>query len=162
MVDKAADLQAQRGVLDLSEERLNHTILQLSLPAIVENLLQTMVFLVNTIFVGRLGDPVALAAIGMAGTLIFILNSLFDALSMGIVPIIARSWGRRDFAHAQAAGGQAISLSIALAAVVVAAAARATVVGVDRRPNRWLLAAADRRLHPQCKPFRVAYGFPTW
>lgn len=115
----ALEVSAGRKVLDLSEERLTRTIWDLALPAVVENLLVTMVFLVDTILIGWLGDPAALAAVSLAGMLIFILNSFFQALSTGVTPLVSRAWGAQDFARAEKAAGQSISLSLVLAGALV-------------------------------------------
>jgi len=107
------------AVLDLSEEGLTRSIVALALPSVVENLLVMMVFMVDTIFIGWLGDPAALAAVGLGGLLVHVLNSLFSALSAGSVPLVSRAWGARDFRRAQKVGGQTISLSLLLGLGVV-------------------------------------------
>jgi len=109
------------GGVDLSEEGLTRSILRLALPAVAENLLVTMVFVADTILIGWLGDPAALAAVGLGGMLLFILNAIFGALSAGAVPLIARAWGAGDFRRAEEIGGQTISLSLLLGVVVVLA-----------------------------------------
>jgi putative MATE family efflux protein len=111
-----------RKALDLSEEGLTHTIVDLALPAVVENLLVTMVFLADTLLIGWLGDPAALAAVSLGGLLIFVLNSFFTALSLGIIPLVARAWGAQDYRRAERVGGQAISLSLLVALGAVALA----------------------------------------
>lgn len=140
--------------LDLSEERLTRTIVDLALPAVVENLLVTLVFLVDTILIGWLGDPAALAAVSLGGMLIFVLNSIFTALSAGVIPLVARAWGARDYHRAERAGGQAISLSllVALGAVAltwplteryfVLMGAEAEVVRLGAVYLRWILTTS--------------------
>ncbi len=54
--------------LSLDHVSLDRTIFQLALPAVVDNLLQTAVFFSDTVMIGWLKDPAALAAVGLAGT----------------------------------------------------------------------------------------------
>lgn len=152
--DVHAKVLSPRKALDLSEEGLTHTILDLALPAVAENLLVTMVFLADTLLIGWLGDPAALAAVSLGGTLIFIINSLFTALSLGITPLVARAWGAQDYRRAERVGGQAISLSLLVALCAVALAwplaeayfvlmgAQAEVVRLGTMYLRWILTTS--------------------
>ncbi len=100
----------------LEREGLNRPILRLALPAVGENLLVTLVFVADTFVVGHLGDPEALAAVGVSGPLFFVLNTLFLALSIAATAVVARRWGRGDREGAGRAAGVALGLAL-LAAV---------------------------------------------
>ena len=52
-------------MIDLSQKRLNRTIITLAWPAILENLMHTSVFIVDSIFIGSLGT-LAFAAVGQS------------------------------------------------------------------------------------------------
>lgn len=97
--------------LDLRPERLTHTIVRLAAPAVVENLLVMAVFLADTLLIGWLRDDVALAAIGLGSTLMFVANGLFEALAVSGVALVARACGERDWDRAARAGGQALLLA---------------------------------------------------
>jgi Na+-driven multidrug efflux pump len=75
---------------------LNRAILTLALPAVVENLLQTVVFFSDTVMIGWIRDPAALAAVGLAGTLFYLLMTLFGALAVSATALVARAWGAGD------------------------------------------------------------------
>ncbi|HDQ73015.1 MAG TPA: MATE family efflux transporter [Chloroflexi bacterium] len=98
--------------IDLRPERLNRTIIRLSVPSVMESMLTTLVYLVDAALIGWLNDPAALAAVGLSGTLMWAADGLFQALSISASALVARSWGGRDFEEARAVAGQAILLSV--------------------------------------------------
>jgi putative MATE family efflux protein len=98
---------------------LNRTILQLAMPAVVENLLQTLVFFADTVMVGWLRDPAALAAVGLGGTLFYLLMTLFGAVAVSATALVARAWGAGNRERAGQVGGQAIMLTLILAGLGV-------------------------------------------
>jgi putative MATE family efflux protein len=106
--------------IDLRIERLNRTILNLSVPAVMESMLTTVVYLADTILIGWLNDPVALAAVGLSSTLMWAADGLFQAISISASAMVARFWGRRDFDQAREVAGQALILSVLVAFVLMA------------------------------------------
>ena len=76
------NLTEQPKTIDLRVERLNRTILSLSIPSVAESMLTTMIYMVDTILIGWLDDPVALAAVGLSGTLMWASDGLFRAISI--------------------------------------------------------------------------------
>lgn len=108
------------GGLNLSEERLNRNILELALPAVAENLLVSMVYFADTFLIGWLRDPQALAAVGLSGTFMQILQALFQALSISATSMVARLCGAGDERRAARVAAQAVSLSVIVAAAVSA------------------------------------------
>lgn len=71
---------------------MRRTILELAWPAILGNLLQTVVSMVDLIMVGRLG-PVAVAAVGLGGQMLWFLNALIVAVTVGTTALVARFIG---------------------------------------------------------------------
>lgn len=108
-----------RQRLDLREEVLNRTIFSLAMPAVVENLMFTVVFFADTLIVGWLRDENALAAAGLAGTLMFLANSPFHALSIATVSLVSRSWGEHQFDTARRFAGQSVCLSFLLSLIIM-------------------------------------------
>lgn len=108
------------GVLELTHEKLTSNIIKLALPAVGENLLQTMVIVVEGILVGWLRDADALAAVGLGGFFVFIINSLFMALSIGATALVARAWGARDYERARDVAGQALLMAFGTALLAMA------------------------------------------
>ncbi len=109
----------QPQTIDLRIERLNRTILKLSIPAVLESILTTLVYLADTILIGWLNDPVALAAVGLSSTLMWAADGLFQAISVSASAMVARFWGRREFDTAREVAGQSLSLSVLVALVVM-------------------------------------------
>ena len=106
--------------IDLRLERLNRTILTLSLPSVAESLLSTMVYMVDTILIGWLNDPRALAAVGLSSTLMWASDGLFRAISISASAMVARYWGQRDFEGARRVAGQSLLLSVLVALLLMA------------------------------------------
>ena len=106
--------------LVLTRENLSHNIVKLALPAVGENLLVTMVFLVDTLLIGWLRDPAALAAVSLGGMFVNIANQLFTSISVSATSLVAHAWGAEDYERARRVATQAIVLSILFATVTVA------------------------------------------
>jgi putative MATE family efflux protein len=104
--------------LSLDHVSLDRTIFQLALPAVVENLLQTAVFFSDTVMIGWLKDPAALAAVGLAGTLMYLLTTLISALAVSATALVAQAWGARRTQDAGQVGAQAILLSLVFSVLV--------------------------------------------
>ncbi len=99
----------------LNDGTLNRTIVRLAIPAILENLLNTAVFFVDALLLGWLGDPVALAAVGLSSAFFHIAQGIFVALGVAALAIVARAWGAGNYAEARHAAGQALSLTLVAA-----------------------------------------------
>lgn len=103
--------------LELTEKNLNNNILTLSVPVAIENILHMGVFLSDTIMVSRLGTD-AIAAVGLAGTLFFIISMVFSSFNVGTTSIVARHVGAKEYEQAQMVGGQSILISLITGIIV--------------------------------------------
>ena len=83
--------------LVLTRENLARNIVRLALPAVAENLLVSMVFLSDTLLIGWLKDPAALAAVSLGGLFLNAANQLFSAVSVAATTLVAHAWGARDY-----------------------------------------------------------------
>src|SRR4029079_14213428 len=79
---------------------LNRHLFALAWPSLIENLLQTMLGVVDLIFVGKLGAD-AIAGIGLGNQLMYALVVGFMGLSVGTTALVARAMGRKDHRDAQ-------------------------------------------------------------
>lgn len=104
-------------LLDLTEKNLNKNILKLSIPVAIENLLHMSVFISDTLMIGRLGTN-AIAAVGLAGTLSFIISMIFSSINTGSFSIIARYIGAKEKEHAQLIGSQAVLMTLILGVLI--------------------------------------------
>ncbi|MCF6095222.1 MATE family efflux transporter [Microaerobacter geothermalis] len=85
-------------------------ILTLAYPAMIENILQTMVGFIDTLFIAKLG-LVEVAAVGATNAILQIYFAVFMALGVGATAMIARKVGAKDFSGAQKIAKQSVLLS---------------------------------------------------
>jgi len=95
---------------DLTQGPIRQHLVRMALPMAVGMLMQTLYFLVDLYFVGRLGDA-ALAGVGAAGTLTMIVIALTQVLGVGTVALIAQAVGRKDHADANLVYNQSLGMS---------------------------------------------------
>ncbi len=104
-------------LLDLTEQNLNKNIFKLCIPVVIENVLHMSVFISDTVMIGRLGTD-AIAAVGLAGTLFFVISMVFSSLNAGSSSIVARHMGAKENDRAQTIGAQAILLSVIIGLII--------------------------------------------
>jgi MATE family multidrug resistance protein len=95
------------------ERRTGRMVLRIAWPAIVENALHTLLGLVDTILVARLGTE-AVAGVGAGTQWVFLFFSNLFGLSTGVVVLVARAIGAGDRAAASRAARQGLVLGGAL------------------------------------------------
>src|SRR5690242_10729831 len=76
------------------QQALRREVLTLAWPSIVENFLQTMVGVVDTALVGHLSTD-ALAGVGGAQQIVWLLTTLLSAAVMGTTVLVGRAIGAR-------------------------------------------------------------------
>jgi putative MATE family efflux protein len=82
--------------------------------------LQTLYFFVDLYFVSRLGDA-AIAGVGAAGNLTFVVIALTQVLGVGTVSLVSQAVGRKDRESANHVFNQSVSMAAASAIVTLAA-----------------------------------------
>src|SRR5688500_692358 len=85
----------------------------------ISMVLQTLYSLVDLYWVGRLGSA-AIAAVSVAGNLMFIALAGTQALSVGTVAVIAHAAGRKDAAAVRHGSAQATALALVSGAAFTA------------------------------------------
>src|SRR4051812_44842478 len=88
---------------------------------LVMMLFQTLYVLVDLYWVGRLGTA-SVAAVGIAGNLMFVVLALTQMLSVGTTTVVAHAMGRRDHEAARVGFNQALSLSLLCGALFLGVA----------------------------------------
>jgi putative MATE family efflux protein len=106
--------------LVLTRENIPRNIVQLALPAVTENLLVTMVYLADTLLIGRLKDPAALAAVSLGGLFLNIATQLFSATSVSATTLVAHAWGSAHYEQARRVATQAILFALLFAISAIA------------------------------------------
>lgn len=87
------------------------TILVLAIPAMIENILHTVVGFVDTLFVAQIGLN-EVTAVGVANTILAVYIAIFMALGIGTSSLIARSIGAGDLVRAKSIARQSTLISI--------------------------------------------------
>ncbi len=100
------------------QENLQQRVIRLAGPAIVENLLHTMVGVVDTAMVGRLG-AYALASVGLANQIFNISLTVFAALATGSTALVARYIGAEDRDEAAEVARQSLVVGVFVSGVVL-------------------------------------------
>jgi putative MATE family efflux protein len=103
---------------DLTDGSIAKNILQMAVPIAAGMFFQTLYFLIDLYFVAGLGDA-AIAGVGAAGNVMFIVFSLTQVLGVGTVALIAQAVGRKDQADATLIFNQSLVLSATCALVTV-------------------------------------------
>ncbi len=91
---------------------LLRTLLALSLPAMAEEVLATLLQYVDTAMVGRLGEQ-ATAAVSITTTITWLINSISGAVGIAVLSLISRAVGRGDRRTAGKLAQQALLLTLA-------------------------------------------------
>lgn len=99
--------------MDLENRKNLTAICRLAMPIIMENALQSLLSTVDTYFAGQLGD-LAIAGIGATGLIMNVYISFFTAVSVGVVAVVARAYGRRDGEEVNRAMVHSIAAAAAL------------------------------------------------
>ena len=103
---------------DLTQHSIVRNILGMAAPIAAGMLFQTLYFLVDLYFVASIGDA-AVAGVGAAGTLMFIVMALTQVLGVGAVALIAQAVGRRDQSDANLVFNQSVLLAFVCAAATL-------------------------------------------
>jgi putative MATE family efflux protein len=105
---------------DLTDSSIARNILQMAVPIAAGMFFQTLYFLIDLYFVAGLGNA-AIAGVGAAGNVMFIVFALTQVLGVGTVTLISHAAGRKDRADATLVFNQSLVLSAACAFVTLLA-----------------------------------------
>ncbi len=122
---------------DLTTGPITRHLLKTTGFMLVTMLFQTLYFLIDLYWVGRLGTP-AVAAVGIAGNLTFIVLALTQMLGVGTTAVISHAVGRKDAPEAVMLFNQAQVLAMVTGALFL-------VVGLATRLPYARGMAADAR-----------------
>ncbi len=128
---------------DFTEAPLGRAILLLSVPMVLEMVMESIFAVVDVFFVSRLGAD-AIATVGLTESMLSILYAMAMGLSIGAMAMIARRTGEKDAEGAARIAVQAIGLGI-LVSIPIA------VVGVLFAPQMLKLMGGS--------PWVVEHGY---
>jgi putative MATE family efflux protein len=104
---------------DLTQGSIVTNILAMAAPIAAGMIFQTLYLLVDLYFVAAIGDD-AVAGVGAAGTLMFIVMALTQVLGVGAVALISQAAGRKDQAESNLIFNQSLVLAALCAAATLA------------------------------------------
>src|SRR5690606_15987703 len=107
----AVETELSPVALPVQAPSLPRRVFNLAWPVISENFLQTMLGIVDTIMVARLG-PGALAGVGSAIQIMFFIISALSATSVGSSVLVAQSVGAQDYDRASRFAKQSLVWSM--------------------------------------------------
>ncbi|WP_199872927.1 MATE family efflux transporter [Inediibacterium massiliense] len=102
----------------IKNKKLVLSILMITLPAVAEMGLNTLVNLADTVMVGRLIGKEALAASGFCNEIIFSLIFIFSSFNTGATAMIARRYGEKDYTSLNKIMGQNLSLNFIIGLII--------------------------------------------
>ncbi|HET9496491.1 MAG TPA: MATE family efflux transporter [Chloroflexia bacterium] len=116
--DAVVPADAHEPDLTHQERReVGRSVFRLAWPAIAENALQTLLGVVDTAVVARLGTA-ALSGVGAAHQLVWVLTTALIAISMGTTVLIARFVGARETHNANSVLRQSLLMSVVFSALL--------------------------------------------
>ncbi len=124
---------------DLTQGSIPKALIGFALFVSVSMVFQTLYFLADLYWVGHLGKD-AVAAVGLAGNLTFIVLALTQMLGVGTTTLISHAAGQKDQAAAQLAFDQSTLLSL-----VTGLAFMATTFALKNAYCSWLAASPSIR-----------------
>jgi putative MATE family efflux protein len=97
-----------------SEDLMRRRVVSLAWPAVIDGLLVTLVHVIDTFLVSRVSEE-ALAGVGTATQVVFILIVVLTAISVGCSVLVAQAIGARDYARASIFTKQSLTAGTLLA-----------------------------------------------
>jgi MATE family, multidrug efflux pump len=104
---------------DLTTGSIPRHLLKTASFMLVTMIFQTLYFLVDLYWVGRLGNE-AVAGVGIAGNLTFIVLAITQMLGVGVTTLVSHAAGRKDRDRAQLAFNQSLVLSVLVGLIFLA------------------------------------------
>ncbi|HHY12108.1 MAG TPA: MATE family efflux transporter [Firmicutes bacterium] len=143
---------------DLVEDTpaLRSQIINLALPALIEQTLMTLVSMADMIMVGRLG-PWAITAVGLSNQPMFVAMSVFIALNVGATALVARFVGAGEPEEASKVARQALMIAVIMGFILA-------VIGLSSAGGiLHFMGAEEDVIGPGTEYLRVVcMGLPVW
>ncbi|WP_300380907.1 MATE family efflux transporter [Clostridium sp.] len=105
-------------IKDMTKGNPIKLMLLFSLPVLIGNIFQQIYSMVDTIIVGRYIGVEAFAAVGLTGSLNYLINGLIVGLTTGFAILVSQKFGAKKEDEIRQAIGSAVVLSI-LAAIII-------------------------------------------
>ncbi|MBC7989282.1 MAG: MATE family efflux transporter [Luteimonas sp.] len=103
---------------DMTQGPIPRHLVRMAAPIAIGMLFQTAYYLIDLYFVARLGDA-AIAGVGAAGNMQFLVMALTQVLGVGTMALIAHAVGRKDLADANLIFNQSLLMAALCAAATL-------------------------------------------
>ena len=114
-------MSAKRTDLDMTTGNPMSIIFKFTMTLLIGNMAQQLYNIVDTIIVGRYVNPLALAAVGSTGTIMFLMIGTSNGLVTGFTIVTSQRYGSLDPKGVKASVTNGFYLSMILAAVITGA-----------------------------------------
>ena len=133
-IQNKEDIMApKRTDTDMTKGSPMSIILKFTLMLLLGNVAQQLYNIVDTVIVGRFVDPLALAAVGSTGTIMFLMFGTSNGMVSGFSIVTSQKYGAADEKGVKASVTNGFYLSLIIAALI-------TVTGlIFMRPLLWLM-----------------------
>lgn len=108
----------EKTINSADKKKIFKSLICLAIPAMIEEILNTLLLYVDTAMVGHLGEK-ATAAVSCTTTVTWLVNCIPYALCTAFLALIARECGAGNKEQARRLSGQAFSLSIIVGAIMM-------------------------------------------
>lgn len=132
----------------MGEGPIVKTIFKLALPVVMGMMVQVLYNLVDTFFVGQLGDPNQLAAANITTPIFMIMMAIAGIIGTGAASYISRCLGKKDYDSANKTISTGIGIVVGLGAIV-------TVLGMVFMSPLVTALGASKEVYP----FAYSYSF---
>lgn len=129
------------------------TIIALALPAMIENILQVFIGVVDTYFIGKIGTE-AIAGVGVTNLIMNIYIAFFIALGVGTTAIISRNIGANNTENANDAVKQSVIMALGIGIVF-------GIINLVFSKKILLLLGAEERVLRYALPYFLSVAVPS-
>ena len=123
---------------DFTKGSIGRAILVLSIPMVLEMLMESIFAIVDIIFVSKLGAD-AIATVGFTESLITLIYAIAIGFAMATTAVVARRFGEKDFDTASITAVQAILVALTISVIIA-------VLGGSFSPLLLSLMGAEEQL----------------
>ncbi|MGY3725238.1 putative efflux protein, MATE family [Granulicatella balaenopterae] len=138
------------GISFQNNKQVQKDILQLAIPATVENVLQTLVSFIDGLIIAKIG-LVAVAAVGVASSILNVYLAMFLAIGVGATVLVAQALGEGDLVKAKLKAVQSLQITL-----VVGVALGLVTLLLHRQFFHWM--QVDSKVLSQASQYLLIVG----
>jgi len=135
------------------DKKIGMGIMALALPAMIENILQVLIGVVDTYFIAQIGTE-AIAAVGVTNLIMNIYIAFFLALGVGTTAIVSRNIGADNIGNANNTVKQSIIMAIGIGTVF-------GIINLIFSKNILLILGAEERVLQYALPYFFSVAVPA-